>query len=239
MIHFFGCSGFHYDDWKDKFYPDDLPKKRWLEYYAEHFKTVEINNTFYHLPSDKTFRDWHERTPGNFRFTLKGSRYVTHVKKLNDPDEPVKNFYAKADLLKGKLGCILWQLPGKLKKNEGKIENFCKALDSGYHNAIEFRDKSWFTEEIYDILKHHKVAFCMVSAPGDLPESAVKTSGTVYLRFHGKRSWYDCDYTDEELRSWAKKLESLKSDRAYAYFNNDQHANAVKNCKRFTELVSV
>ncbi len=129
MKNYIGCSGFKYDDWKGLFYPKDLPEKKWLEYYAETFDSVEINSTFYQLPKEKTLDNWHERTPGNFRFSLKGSRYITHQKKLNDCRDAVKNFYQLAGRLKGKLGCILWQLPGNQHKDTDKLSNFFNMLN--------------------------------------------------------------------------------------------------------------
>jgi len=237
MKNYIGCSGFNYDDWKGVFYPEDVPQKKWLEHYAEKFDTVEINATFYHMPKEKTLDNWHERTPGNFRFTLKGSRFVTHQKKLNDPQEPVKKFYDLAARLKGKLGCILWQLPGNQHKDTGKLKNFCKALSRDFRNVIEFRHNSWFDEEVYNIMKEHDVSFCVISAPGDLKEDAVKTAEPVYLRFHGKKEWYKYLYSEEELKKWTKKMKDLKARQVYAYFNNDYDANAPKNAEQFASLL--
>ena len=237
MKNFIGCSGFNYDDWKGVFYPEDVPKKKWLEHYAEKFDTVEINASFYHMPKEKTIDNWYERTPGNFRFTMKGSRFVTHQKKLNDPQEPVKKFYELVSRLKGKLGCILWQLPGNQHKDTDKLKNFCKALSSDFRNVIEFRHNSWFTEEVYDIMKEHEVSFCVISAPGDLKEDAVKTADPVYLRFHGKKEWYKYLYSKEELKKWANKMKDLNARQVYAYFNNDYDANAPKNAEQFSKIL--
>lgn len=237
MKNYIGCSGFNYDDWKGEFYPEDVPKKEWLEYYAEKFDTVEINATFYHMPKEKTLDNWYDRTPGNFRFTLKGSRFVTHQKKLNDPQEAVKRFYNLAARLKGKLGCILWQLPGNLHKDIEKLNNFCKALSRDLRNVIEFRHNSWFNEEVYDIMKENDVSFCVISAPGNLKEDVVKTNQLVYMRFHGKKQWYKYLYSENELKEWAKKLRELNAQQIYAYFNNDYEVNAPKNADQFTKLL--
>lgn len=232
-----GCSGFNYEEWKGDFYPEDLPEKKWLEYYADHFDTVEINNTFYHLPMEKTIDNWHERTPGHFMFTLKGSRFITHQKKLNDVGEAVKNFYELASRLKGKLGCILWQLPGNQHKDVPKLKSFSKALSSEFRNAIEFRHNSWFDQEVYDVLRKNEVAFCMISAPGDLKEDTVKTARFAYVRFHGKNDWYKYHYSEEELKKWSEKLREMKARQIYAYFNNDYNANAPDNAGKLAELM--
>ena len=237
MKNYVGCSGYSYDGWAEGFYPPEVPKKRWLEYYAEHFDTVEINSSFYHLPKESTLKKWHQGVPGNFRFTLKGSRYVTHQKKLNDVRDAVRIFYDAAGLLKGKLACILWQLPGNLHKNLDKLESFCKTLSDDFRNVIEFRHNSWFGDDTSELLRHYGVAFCVISAPDGLSDEAVKTTNRVYIRFHGIQKWYDHDYRQVELEHWANKLKALHPDQIYAYFNNDINANAPRNAAAFMKLV--
>ncbi|MFO7727296.1 MAG: DUF72 domain-containing protein [Desulfonatronovibrio sp.] len=237
MNNYIGCSGFNYKNWRGKFYPEDLPMKEWLEYYARHFDTVEINSSFYHLPKEKTLKDWHERVPGNFRFTLKGSRFVTHMKKLNETGEAVKRFYERAALLKGKLGCVLWQLPGNQHKDTEKLNEFCKQLSSDFRNVIEFRHNSWYDPEVYEVMKQYGVIFCVISAPGDLSDEAVKTARQVYMRFHGRENWYRDQYSREELKDWADKLKKLKPRQVYAYFNNDYQAYAPANALEFQEFI--
>ncbi len=234
-----GCSGFSYKDWKGKFYPEDLAQKKWLEFYAKEFNCVELNNTFYHTPKDSTLEKWHQETPENFRFAVKGSRYVTHTKRLLDPAETVKKVYDSSGLLKDKLGCILWQLPPSMDKDLDRLEPFIKACDNNFTNVIEFRHESWFCEEVYDILREHNISLCLISAPGDLPAVQEKTTDTVYLRFHGKseKHWYQYDYSDKELKEWAGKIKALDPRQFYAFFNNDYRANAVKNARRFREIV--
>jgi len=238
MTNYIGCSGFSYDDWKGEFYPEDVPKKKWLEYYAKKFNSVEINSSFYHLPKEKTLKDWHERVPGNFRFTLKGSRFVTHMKKLNQTGEAVKNFYERAAFLKGKLGCILWQLPGNQHKDTEKLKKFCKVLSSDFRNVIEFRHNSWYDPEVYDVMRQKGVIFCVISAPVGLSEEAMKTAGPVYMRFHGRGDWYRHLYTQEELKHWARKLNELEPEKIFAYFNNDFRAYAPRNAAMFKDLIS-
>ncbi len=184
MKTYIGCSGFQYDGWKGEFYPFDLVKKEWLAFYAHHFNSVEINNTFYSLPKKAVLKNWYDQVPGNFKFTLKGSRYLTHLKKLNNPEKSLSNFYYAIQILDGKLGCILWQLPANLHENTEKLENFCKALSADFDNVIEFRHNSWFNEEVYQILEKYNVTFCILSAPDNLESDVIKTTNKTYLRFH-------------------------------------------------------
>lgn len=240
MYTFTGCSGYHYDDWKELFYPKELTTGEWLPYYAKHFKTVEINNSFYRMPKKKTLQKWYGQVPGNFRFTMKGSRYITHRKKLVDDEkvrDGVKNFYEVVEVLGGKLGCILWQLPGNLHRNDEKLDTFCSRLSTNFKNVMEFRHTSWFTEPVMEILSKHGVSYCMISAPNDLPEEIMTTTDTGYVRFHGKEEWYRYDYSDEELQDWSAQLQSLSAKRVYLYFNNDAHAHAVKNGQKMRELL--
>lgn len=240
MYTFTGCSGFHYDAWKELFYPDDLSPKEWLPYYAKYFKTVEINNSFYRLPKKETLKKWHGQTPGNFRFTMKGSRYITHRKKLVDDENlrsALKNFYDTVEVLGGKLGCILWQLPGNLHRNDEKLDAFCSRLSTDFKNVMEFRHNSWFIEPVMEVLSSHQVSYCIISAPADLPEDVYITTDTGYVRFHGKKQWYNYDYSEDELREWSSKVKNLSAARVYLYFNNDAHANAVNNGQTMRKLL--
>ena len=232
---YFGCSGQQYDGWKGTFYPRELSKIKWLEYYATKFNTVEINYTFYRFPSEKSVKNWYKRTPKNFKITLKGSRFVTHVKKIKNVKTPIKKFYKMSDLLKEKLGCILWQLPPMLKKDTERLEKFCKNLDPKYNNIIEFRNKTWFDKETYKVLKKNKVGYCIISAP-KLPDDIQITSKTAYIRFHG-RQWYNYNYSKKELNEWAKKIKKIKAKEVYCYFNNDWYAYAPKNCLVLKKLI--
>lgn len=239
MTSYIGTSGFYYDDWKGAFYPEVLKKNEWLPYYAREFRTVEINNTFYHTPRKSSFEKWYKDTPYNFKFTLKGSRYVTHQKKLNDPQEGTGNFYKAISPLAEKTDCILWQLPGNFHFDKEKLENFAKACSKDYVNVMEFRHTSWFTQECYDILDKYKLAFCMISAPGNLPETVLQTCRTAYLRFHGKdaKNRYHYHYSKKELETWANRLKKLNPQRVFIYFNNDYDTNAIDNARTLKELL--
>lgn len=234
---YIGCSGFYYKDWRGKFYPNDLPQRKWLEYYAEKFDTVELNNSFYRLPKESTFKSWYERTPAGFKFAVKGSRYVTHLKRLKDPDEHVTKLYKAIVPLKEKLSCVLWQLPGSFKKDLERLENFCKVLTRDFMNVLEIRDPSWHDEEVYEILKKYRVSLCITSSPDKAIDKVVTTTSESYIRFHGSANWYNYHYSLEELKDWVNKIKTMNSKKVFIYFNNDHHANAVKNGVELRELI--
>lgn len=233
-----GCSGWNYKDWKGKFYPEEIPKKDWLKYYVQYFNTVEVNGTFYNFPKEKTLGHWYEATPFDFGFTLKGSRYITHMKKLNDVEESVDRFYNAANFLKEKLQCILWQLPPNLHRDDQKLKYFCEALDQRRNNVIEFRHTSWFDSEVYKILEDNNITFCTISSP-DFPEELIQTGKNIYVRFHGKgEKWYDYDYSKKELKKWADKINATSAEKYHLYFNNDYHANAARNAIQMKEMLN-
>lgn len=239
---YIGCSGYHYDSWKDKFYDPALPKTKWLEFYARHFNTLEVNNSFYRLPKKETFRRWYEHTPDDFIFTVKGSQFITHRKKIKVDEmlmDGLGKLYDVAAVLEEKLGCILWQLPGNLKYKRERLERFCSAVDHAFRNVLEFRDISWFNEEAYSIMRQYGVGYCALSAPDNLPEDLRLTSSFAYLRFHGKNQWYHYLYHEEELSHWKDSIAQLtpQPEELYAYFNNDVDANAVKNAQQLAEML--
>lgn len=235
MKTFIGCSGFHYKDWINKFYPEKLPKKEWLSYYAKSFNTVEINNTFYRMPEEKNLRSWMDQTPEGFQFTIKANRYFTHQKKLHVDDDfrdMFDPFISTVKIAGSKLGCVLWQLPGNLHMDESRLSDLFRLFDKTVNHVIEFRHESWFTDNIYSLLSDHKVGFCMLSAPGNLPDDVLATAPAAYLRFHGKSTWYNYYYSDKEIRDWFNRLRNLKdASHLYVYFNNDHNAWAVENAK--------
>jgi uncharacterized protein YecE (DUF72 family) len=233
-----GCSGWHYDDWKEAFYPAGLPKSKWLEYYSEHFDTVEVNNTFYRLPRPSTLEGWRDKTPAHFLFTLKGNREITHTLKLSGTAELVTGFYSLAELLGDKLGCLLWQLPPGLRRDDGRLEGFLRELSPAFRNVVEFRHPTWFAEPVYELLRRYQAAFCSFSAPG-YPDPALATTDYAYLRFHGRgESWYKYDYSREELTAWRERLEATGTKTWWVYFNNTFHADAVGNARVFKDLTA-
>src|SRR5665647_2644372 len=166
MKKYIGCSGFYYNHWKGPFYPQDLSKSKWLPFYAEHFNTVELNNTFYRMPEEKAVKNWYAVTPANFIFAVKGYRYISHLKKLSIDAESLQSleqFYRIAGLLKEKLGPVLWQLPGGFAVNIPKLEKFCSVLSTEFKNVFEFRNVSWFTQGVYDVLEKYSIGLCIVS----------------------------------------------------------------------------
>ncbi len=237
MKKFIGCSGYHYKDWEEDFYPKGMKKNIWLEYYAKHYNTVEINNTFYKIPGRETFDEWNKQTPSHFRFSIKGSRYITHMKKLKDSKPHVDRFYESIEPLKKKINTVLWQLPGNLHKNMGKMESFCKELDSTYINVIEFRHLSWFEQEVYDLLASYNIVVCSLSAPDDFPEFIEDSTGIIYLRMHGKDDWYRYNYSDEELETWKHRIAQSNANECYVYFNNDVNAYAPENALKLSEML--
>jgi uncharacterized protein YecE (DUF72 family) len=222
-----GTSGYQYDHWRGVLYPEGLPKRAWFSRYAEVFDTVEINNTFYRLPEEKTFEAWREKAPEGFCYTLKYSRYGTHVKKLKEPEKVLSNFLSRAEKLRGLLGPILVQLPPSWKANPPRLAGFLKAAPRKHRWAVEFRDASWLTEEVFDILKQNRAALCVHDMLPDHPQ--ITTSDWVYLRFHGGH--YEGSYSHEVLTSLADRIaRHLREGRdVYAYFNNDLGGHAVRN----------
>ncbi len=224
-----GTSGYQYDHWNGVFYPDSIPKKRWFEYYAQVFDTVEINNTFYNLPAENTFDNWRETAPKDFLFALKFSRFGSHIKKLKDPEEPIERFLALAECLDQKLGPILVQLPGRWQANPERLDEFLKQAPSEHRWALEFRDKSWLCEEVYEVLEHHNAALCVHDMLPDHPERL--TADWTYLRYHGDH--YQGSYSHQYLTAQAQKIQDYlqKGCDVYAYFNNDEDGHAVQNAQ--------
>lgn len=234
-----GTSGWMYDHWQEVFYPKNLPKTEWLEYYQKYFSTVEINNTFYHLPKEETFKRWRKLAKKKFVFSVKANRFITHIKRLKDCKDPLKLFLKRSKLLKTNLGPILYQLPPKWKSNSERLESFVRLLPKNMTNVFEFRDPSWFNEEIYSLLKKSNLVFCIYSMPGlDCPYKI--TSKDIYIRMHGGRILYGSNYSLKELKELAKfvKEQSKMSRNIYVYFNNDAFGFAIKNALKLKELVS-
>lgn len=233
-----GTSGWSYSHWRGVFYPQGLKVSEELSFYMRHFSSVEINNTFYRLPSEDAFRAWRKRAPEGFIYALKGSRYITHMKKLKDPDEALSLFLKRARLLKGGLGPVLFQLPPKWRKDTGRLKSFVDKLPRGLRFAFEFRDPSWFDDDVYEVLKEGGAALCIYHMPG-FSSPVLATAPFVYIRFHGTDFLYGGDYGKAELRRWAGVIKGfLKEERdVYAYFNNDEAAYAVKNALELKEMV--
>lgn len=232
-----GTSGFNYRHWRERFYPKGLATARWLVYYAAQLPTVELNVTFYRLPTERAFAHWHDETPPDFRFAVKASRLITHLKRLKGVDEALDSFLARARLLGDKLGPILYQLPPGLQRNDELLEGFLRLLPPDLEHAFEFRHRSWFEPAVFDLLRRYGVAFCVMDWVG-LPCPVVATARFAYVRFHGTAGRYWGAYSDDMLRRWAEQIAALGVATVYAYFNNDFNADAVFNAKTLMRLLT-
>ncbi|MBU0579756.1 MAG: DUF72 domain-containing protein [Candidatus Margulisbacteria bacterium] len=226
-----GTSGWSYKDWQGRFYPKDLPAFKQFNYYQKHFKTVEINNTFYHLPKKITVKNWYKKAKKNFIFAIKGSRFITHIKRLKDCKKPLDVFFEVIKHFKNKKGPILWQLPPSFKRDEKRLESFIKLLPKSYKHAFEFRNPEWFRDSVYELLNKYKCAFVIYDMPG-LKTPDIITADFAYIRFHGATSLYGTKYTNKFLNEWYKKIKKWKKVKdVYIYFNNDTNAAAIENAQ--------
>lgn len=233
-----GTSGWSYKHWKGLFYPPQVAASKWLNFYAGHFDTVEVNATFYRLPKYETFDKWYQETPGNFLWALKASKFITHTRRLKDPAEPLERLYRAAERLKEKLGPILFQLPPSLSFDRELFISFCMNLNHSYRHALEIRHPSWIDTRVFEILKEHRVAFCISDTAGRYPFREAITADFVYIRLHGSQKLYASDYSEEELQEWGRKIRGWDME-THLYFDNDFHGFAVKNAKRLKEILSI
>jgi uncharacterized protein YecE (DUF72 family) len=236
---YIGTSGWVYQHWRGIFYPGDLAQTKWLEFYTQHFSTVELNNTFYQLPAEKTFAGWRERSSPGFVYAVKASRLITHLKKLRNVEGALQNFLSRAKLLGEKLGPLLYQLPPNMPRNDAVLEAFLHVLPSELCHVFEFRHESWLEEEVFDLLREYNAGFCIFDMP-ELTTPVIATADFAYVRFHGSTGLYSSCYTDAELEEWARRIASLGKDlkAAYIYFNNDAEAFAVRNAKTLREKLT-
>ncbi len=226
-----GCSGWNYADWRGPFYPEREPQRRWLELYAERFDTVEVNTTFYRLPRRDAVAAWVEQTPDGFTFAVKASRYLTHIKRLTDLGQGVARFYERIEPLveAGRLGPVLWQLPGNFSRDDRRLRDWLEALPDGLH-TIEFRHPSWFAPPVMGMLREHGVALTI----GDHPERPFQTHDATaswrFVRFHYGRRGRRGNYSAAELEQWARRIAQWRRRQSvWAYFNNDWRALAPAN----------
>jgi len=233
-----GTSGWHYHHWKGPFYPKDLPDENLLEHYLKHFDTAEINNTFYRLPRKETFAQWRDSVPGGFLFSVKASRYITHMKKLKDPEQPMANFVGGVDALGDKLGPILFQLPPRWRLNIDRLTSFLTALPEGHRYAFEFRDESWFGKQTEEALCERGAAFCIYHFEHRQSPRPV-TADFVYVRLHGPDGAYQGKYDDQTLKQWAEDLSSWVNGgkEVFCYFDNDEKGYAPQNALKLKELL--
>lgn len=240
---FVGTSGYTYPHWENGvFYPQELPKAKQLEYYTQHFNTVEMNYPFYRLPSSKSFSHWKETAPKRFIFAVKVSRYITHIKYLHQCKTSWKTFLKRALHLEDKLGPFLFQLPPNWKKDLDRLQEFIdmvKETDKKYRFVLEFRHPTWFSDDVYQRLKKEKnVSLCLADSP-KWPFKEIVTGEFIYIRMHGGEALYSSEYSLDELKVWAKKIKKWLKQRldVYVYFNNDAQGFAVKNAKQLIKLI--
>jgi uncharacterized protein YecE (DUF72 family) len=228
-----GCSGWNYPHWRERVYPKGMPQRAWLEYYATLFDTVEVNNTFYRLPSRSAVAGWVERTPAEFVLTVKASRYLTHIKRLSDLEGGVARFYDSIEPLveSGKLGPVLWQLPGSFHRNDERLASALERLPPGRH-CFEFRHPSWFAPEVYGLLRGHDAALVIGDEPKRPFQTHELTAGWTFVRFHRGRRGRNGNYSRTELEEWKRRIAAWRSEvDVYAYFNNDWEGYAVENAR--------
>jgi uncharacterized protein YecE (DUF72 family) len=232
-----GTSGYQYDHWAGVLYPEDVPKRQWFDHYTQHFDTVEINNTFYHLPKASTFDAWRHRAPEGFCYALKFSRYGTHLKHLKEAGQSVGLFLERAELLGPHLGPILVQLPPQWHVDRERLEAFLDAAPHARRWAVEFRHSSWLCEAVFALLRDHNAALCIHDMLADHPR--VVTADWVYLRYHGAGEPYGGDYPYQALSAEAQRVERHLADGldVFAYFNNDAEGYAVRNAKDLRRYV--
>ena len=239
MKFYVGTSGWVYNHWRERFYPQGMAQVKWLEFYNQHFSTVELNYSFYRLPSEKAFTDWRERSSPGFVYAVKASRFITHLRKLRNVEEALKNFFSRVRILEEKLGPLLYQLPPNMPRNDRVLEDFFHLLPPDLCHVFEFRSESWLDEKIFTLLREHNIGLCIYDMPG-FTTPIVSTADFAYIRFHGSTDLYGSCYTDAELERWANRIielgDGLKA--VYIYFNNDAEAFAIKNARTLRDKLT-
>ena len=223
-----GTSGYAYKEWKGSFYPDDLPSTRMLEFYASQFRSVEVNNTFYRMPTEKVLRQWAEQVPPDFRFVLKASQRITHHRRLKGAEESLSYLLDVCRTLGEQLGALLFQLPPNFKKDLPRLSQFLDLLPDHIRTAFEFRHPSWFEEDVYDALRSRGAALCIAHSEGDAPR--VTTAPFGYLRLRGE------GYDDADLADWARWVTAQDWSQAYVFFKHEEGGAGPTLARRFLEL---
>ncbi len=225
-----GTSGYSYKEWKGHFYPEDLAADQMLRFYATKLPAVEINNTFYRLPKASVLENWAEQVPGDFRFALKASRRITHLKRLKEADEETDYLLRTVQTLGDRLGVILFQLPPYLKKDVPRLQRFLELLDDNTRAAFEFRDESWFDDEVFDALRQHGCALCLSDVDDEPAPELVSTAGWGYLRLRRAA------YRKADLTKWAKQIADQSWTDAYVFFKHEDEAAGPKLAAEFLEV---
>lgn len=233
-----GCSGFHYKEWKEVFYPKGLPQRLWLQHYCEHFNTLELNVTFYRFPQLSFLQNWYQKTPGNFSFAVKVPRLVTHYKKFEACEPLLIDFYETIkNGLQEKLAAVLFQLPAQLTFTPTLLQKIVQQLDPAFTNVVEFRHSSWWQPAVYEILAKHHICFCSISHP-QLPNEVISNSDTIYYRFHGVPQLYYSAYDETFLQQVITAIKNAKqTQQAFVYFNNTAQTAAIQNARFVQQLL--
>jgi uncharacterized protein YecE (DUF72 family) len=241
---YIGTSGWSYKHWKESFYPHKMPTRAWLPHYATRFNTTEINGSFYRLPTQETVLSWMQQVPPHFVFCPKMSRYLTHMKKLKDPEEPLQRFFGIFSPMHGVMGPVLVQLPPQLRFNYDLADHFYGLLHTqyrAYQFVVEIREDSWLHDDSLTLMAKYGIGLVISQSNGVFPYSEMVTAPNIYVRFHGPAQLYASPYSDEELDSWAHKFRSwiFEGHTVWAYFNNDIHGYAFEDARRLRERLGV
>lgn len=232
-----GCSGFYYKEWKEFFYPKGVAQKDWFKFYCQHFNTIEINSSFYKMPTEKSLNKWYDESPPDFLFTMKAPRLITHYKQLRDCKQDISDFYQIINNgLREKLACILFQFPPSFSFSNERLEQLVQLLEPTLQNVAEFRHVSWWNKEVYQSLSAKGIIFAGQSYPSNLPDTIVKTNSTIYYRFHGKPVLYKSKYDIVVLEDFVKQMPP-NAKQAFIYFNNTWGTGAITNAEQLLQLV--
>ncbi|MFD2863835.1 DUF72 domain-containing protein [Mucilaginibacter antarcticus] len=234
-----GCSGFHYKHWKGPFYPADIPQRKWFEFYAQNFSTLELNVTFYRFPQVAFLKKWYADSPADFRFSVKAPKAITHFKQFHNTVDMITSFYEMIrEGLGDKLGPVLFQFSPRFRYAEERLQRIIDQLDPAFENVLEFRHDSWWRADVYQRLAQHRITFCGMSHP-ELPNDLIINNKVLYYRFHGVPQLYSSAYSNEQLAAIVQTLKADKTvDEAWFYFNNDVAVAAIPNAKSMIELVN-
>lgn len=233
---YIGCSSYYNSYWKEVFYPKDLPRKQWFEFYCEHFNTYEINGTFYKFPTIKVFEDWYNKTPDDFLFSVKAPKEITHIRKFIDCESLLEDFYTKSsEGLKHKLACILFQFPPSYSYSHERLEFIISKLNLKFNNVIEFRHESWWIPEVWNELIKNNITLCSVSHP-QLPETIFTIAPQLFIRLHGRPKMFYSDYSNEELLKLKDLILSSSAEKVFVYFNNTASTAGILNALEMKKL---
>ncbi len=236
---YIGTSGYSYQSWRGRFYPQGTAQKDWLAFYSRHYNAVEVNATFYRPFAKSVFTHWSDVTPVNFRFVLKGPKVITHEKRLENVGEELSQFVTSTAALENKLAAMLWQFPSSIHADEHleRFAAFLPTLPTGIKQVFEFRHVSWFTQTVYDLLNQHDFGFVINDSP-HFPSSEVVTDHVMYIRFHGPDKLYNSLYTQEQLQKWADKISPrLAQNDVYLFFNNTMAGQGLENANELKEML--